>query len=92
MYTILESRPEVTVEETGVRMMSRCDDPLDWPQRQPQFQQRELAQQMLFLLKHDPRSCVSLECYFNFFLYFYWHHDHSFKKCFSLCAEKKLIT
>ena len=27
MYTILESRPEVTAEETGVRMMSRCDDP-----------------------------------------------------------------
>ena len=70
MYTILESRLEVTAEETGVKKMIRCDDPLDWPRRQPQSQQRELANQTLFLLKYAPRSCDLCVFYFNFFFTF----------------------
>ena len=68
MYTILESSPEVTAEETGVKKMIWCDDSLDWPQRQPQSQQRELANQTLFLPKYAPRSCDLCEFYFNFFI------------------------
>ena len=60
MYTILESRTEVTAEQTGFRKMSRCDDPLDWPFRQTEFQQREVTQQMLFLPKCRIYSCSQI--------------------------------
>ena len=70
MYTILESRPEVTAEETGVKKMIRCDDPLDWPQRHPNPNKESSPIRRCFFLSmpQDAAICVSfiLDFFYTF--------------------------